>query len=92
MKRLILLFALALGACGPGASPELSNLRASSRRAQIGTEIFLRADVFDSDGDLQGGQLLARIKGIDVKRHLECRAIIARGIVLRRRNWNDVDP
>ncbi len=65
MKRLVLLTAFFIGACGAEGAPELSNLRASSRRAQIGTEVFLRAGLFDLDADLDGGLLHGRIEAVD---------------------------
>jgi hypothetical protein len=65
MKRIIVIAALILGACGAEGAPELTNLRASSRRAQIGTEVFLRAGLFDMDGDLEAGVLLGRVRSVD---------------------------
>lgn len=66
MRRLVLsLLVLGGAACGGGTPPQLSDLSTSSRRAQIGSEVFVRAQLFDPDGDLQGGHLIAGIRSVD---------------------------
>lgn len=60
-----MVLALGLSACGAGVPPELSNLSLSSGRAQLGTEVFLRADLFDAEGDVDEGQLIAGMQSLD---------------------------
>ncbi len=68
MRRWALLLLVSSSvACGGGTPPELSNLTTSSRRAQIGTEVFLSAQLFDPDGDVHGGRLLAGLEFVDTE-------------------------
>ncbi len=66
MRRWVLsLLVIGGAACGGGTPPQLSDLTTSSRRAQIGSEVFLSAQLFDPDGDLHGGRLVAGIRSVD---------------------------